>query len=387
MEEIKRAVITDDFSASVSACAEELLPSGHLGIAFELADTSLADDISASLSAGKFKVSRFSFADGTPPSHEATEEIIRASEDMRLIICAGGADMADIVKYAAKKRGVPWILSPSSPDILPAAESTATLGWGALAERVEASSPSAIVADRRRMENCTGREKAAAYGSLAAQRLYCAELECEHLIFGRETGCTQELSDICAGALMSGAEGLAENSLKAAIEKQKRRITGRGSAEWLARILSAVSDDGRSVSENCFICARVLTRIYSAVLSYKGADVCIPPDRAECAAALGKLCGGDKTGLISRLKTGADFERVAYVIGEYRTDLLNLLNNLQENEGIYARTFRRMYEDAGFWLGKYVRPSDLMYLASLAIAVMPADTLAGAVSATGLACL
>lgn len=71
---------------------------------------------------------------------------------------------------------------------------------------------------------------------------------------------------------------------------------------------------------------------------------------------------------------------------EYRTDMLALLESLKENAAEFSRTFRRMYDDAGFWLGKYVRPSDLMYLASLALPLMDRNSLAGAVADKALTC-
>ena len=190
---------------------------------------------------------------------------------------------------------------------------------------------------------------------------------------------------MCASALKEG-ENLAEYSLKAAIERQKSNLKGEGSARRFARIISAVSDDGRSVSENCFVCARVLTEIYCMSLAYTGTDVFIPPDRPACAAALGRMGGGDKLTLISGLEKGGNFERTAYVMEEYRTDMLALLESLKENAAEFSRTFRRMYDDAGFWLGKYVRPSDLMYLASLALPLMDRNSLAGAVADKALTC-
>lgn len=378
----RRAVIASDFAQTISACVEELLPAGHIGIAFEMADAALADDISAALGVQKFKISRFSFADGTLPSHEAAGDIISAPESIRLLICASN-NIADVVKYAASRRGIEWIFCPSGPDILPYAGGCAVLGWGAWAERLPARPPAAIAADRGRMERALGREKAAAYASFYAERLHCKEIECENLLFGRRSEDTSALADICAAALKEG-DNLADYSLKAALERQKIGLQGEGAARAFARIISAVSDDGRSVSENCFICTRVLTEIYLMTLSYEGTDVFIPPDRADCAAKLGKLCGGDKLSLISGLKKGGSFERTAYVMREYRKDMLEILQALGENSAEYARTFRRMYDDAGFWLGKYVRPADLIYLTALALPLMDRDSFAGAAADKGL---
>ena len=75
-----RAVIADDFAQTIAACVEEILPSGHIGIAFEAADASVADDIEGALGTQKFKISRFSYADDTPPSQEAAEDIVNAAE-------------------------------------------------------------------------------------------------------------------------------------------------------------------------------------------------------------------------------------------------------------------------------------------------------------------
>lgn len=376
------AVITREFAQTLAACVEELLPSGHIAVVFEMSDSALADDISNALGVEKFKISRFSYADDTPASHEAAEDVVQAPESIRLLICAGN-NIADITKLAAKKKGVPWILCPSGPDILPAAQPFAAAGWGALYEYAPADAPYAIVADEERMKNCSGRDRAAAYASLYAQRLHCAENACENLLFGKNETDAQALADICAQALQE-ADDLAQYSLKAALEKQKCGLEGEGGARRLARTVSAVSDDGRSVSENCFVCTRVLTDIYRMTLSYTGADIFIPPDRAACAAALGRLCGGDKISLISKLQCGGDFERTAYVMEEYRADMCAVLDKLKENEKIFARNFRRMYEDAGFWLGKYVRPSDLIYIAALSLPLMGRTSLAGAVADKGL---
>ena len=75
-----------------------------------------------------------------------------------------------------------------------------------------------------------------------------------------------------------------------------------------------------------------------------------------------------------------DGDKTAYVIKEYREDMLKILQKAAENKKEHARTFRRMYEDAGFWLGKYVRPKDLIWLARLYAATAPRKSLAGSVT-------
>ena len=376
----KRALITQNFKQDLLGCCEELLPSGHVALAFTLRDTALADEICAALGVQKYRVSRFSYAPGTTPSQEAAEELINAADDIRLLVCAGGADMADIVKFAAKERGLPWVLCPSTPDILSCAEGAAVLGWGAAGERVDCPPPAAVAASCALMEECAGRKKAEAYAALAAERLHCAEYECEDLIFGTRHK-TAGLRELCAAALKAedGAT-LAKFSLQAALQRQKDNLSGEGGGRALARVLTAAQDDGRSVSENCFICARVLNELYIMSLAWTGADVFIPPDRAAAACTLGRLCGGDKLSLISALETGGDGDKTAYVIKEYREDMLKILQKAAENKKEHARTFRRMYEDAGFWLGKYVRPKDLIWLARLYAATAPRKSLAGSVT-------
>ena len=94
------AVITREFAQTLAACVEELLPSGHIAVVFEMSDSALADDISSALGVQKFKISRFSYADDTPASHEAAEDVVQAPESIRLLICAGN-NISDITKLAA----------------------------------------------------------------------------------------------------------------------------------------------------------------------------------------------------------------------------------------------------------------------------------------------
>ena len=157
-------------------------------------------------------------------------------------------------------------------------------------------------------------------------------------------------------------------------------MKGEGSARSFARILACVSDDGRSVSENCFVAARVLGEMFSKALAFEGRDVFIPPDRVAMASSLARLCGADKSSLVAKLEKGGDFERTAYVFGEYREDMLEMFKAAGKGSRVRARRFRRMYEDAGFWLGKYVRPKDLIRLANIFLAVAPRKSLAGAIA-------
>lgn len=380
---IKRAVIGEDFSQTVLALTEEILPSGHIALAFAQEDTALANRTEAALNLQKYKIGRYSYASGTTPSREAAEDLENCPESVRLLICCGEADMADIVKFAAWRRGIPWLLVPSSPDILPCALPLAVLGWGASAERVECAPPAAIAACEGDMNGCSGRGKAAAYGSLAAERLHCLELRCEELLFGARTDRlgVKEAGELCASALECD-EGvrLAEFSLKAALALQRAGVKGEGSARSFARILACVSDDGRSVSENCFVAARVLGEMFSKALAFEGRDVLIPPDRVAMASSLARLCGADKSSLVAKLEKGGDFERTAYVFGEYREDMLEMFKAAGKGSRVRARRFRRMYEDAGFWLGKYVRPQDLIRLANIFLAVAPRKSLAGAIA-------
>ena len=159
---IKRAVIGEDFSQTVLALTEEILPSGHIALAFAQEDTALANRTEAALNLQKYKIGRYSYASGTTPSREAAEDLENCPESVRLLICCGEADMADIVKFAAWRRGIPWLLVPSSPDILPCARPLAVLGWGASAERVECAPPAAIAACEGDMNGCSGRGKSEA---------------------------------------------------------------------------------------------------------------------------------------------------------------------------------------------------------------------------------
>ena len=113
-EGIKRAVIGEDFSQTVLALTEEILPAGHIALAFAQEDTALANRTEAALNLQKYKIGRYSYASGTTPSREAAEDLENCPESVRLLICCGEADMADIVKFIKKAQelGLYVILRP-----------------------------------------------------------------------------------------------------------------------------------------------------------------------------------------------------------------------------------------------------------------------------------
>lgn len=311
-------------------------------------------------------------------------------EDIRLVVAVGGGSVADVAKIAATERGIDWIymMTCASTDsaLYPYTECV-TDGVRSVAPCVP---PIAVVADLSCVvaapKNCT----AAGYGTLFSKLLVLFSLRAAALPDGRHDPAENMLADNLLPFFdESSAEHIAVRIARTLIRigliAQCAPIDFLQREEYnAALVLSAYKDKTRLIGEDAMLASAAIALIYAAYFSHAPADLFVPCGYVEDFRLLDKLCKRDMLASIRDFERDDDCARKLFVLHEYRAELSSSLGALLGKTASCARTFRRIYGDAGFWLGEYVTPDLLARLVSLSAATLKDDSILRALKQSGL---
>ena len=280
--------------------------------------------------------------DKTKPQDNTMPDYIRY---IIAVGCGYAAYRADAISRAFS---IPWSMVFTAP-------TTDTI--------LQGKSPKHVFIDKNMMINCEKRLIAAGFGALFARRVSTFESEFERVVLSSGDGAklldVKGEIDVCSLAV-----ALLE------LSTQKRSMS---SAECAARIMYAKAvERGVTpllVGEYEFILASYILKLYSLLLSSPALDVCLPATREEHFEVLAKI-GCDF--LVKQPKSIDFFEtnsyfRISYILSEYRTDLLDKLRLVDSKTA--QRTWRRVYDDAGYFLKQAVSVGDIEDAVLLAGAV------------------
>ncbi len=270
--------------------------------------------------------------DKTKPQTDAVPDYIR------YIIAVGCGFAAMRADKIARAISVPWSMVLTAP-------TTDTI--------LQGKSPKHVFIDKNMMINCEKRFVAAGLGALFARRITAFESEFARVVLSSGDGA--KLIDV-KGEI--DACSLAVALLELSTQKQFM-----SSAECAAHIMRAKAVEKKVapllVGEYEFILASYILKLYSFLLSSPSIDVCLPPTREEDFDTLSKI-GCDY--LVKQSKSIDFFEtnsyfRISYILSEYRTDLLDKLRLVESKTA--QRIWRRVYDDAGYFLKQAVRIGDV----------------------------
>lgn len=294
----------------------------------------------------------------------STDSSDKIPEYVRFIFAVGGGDEAEDARLGAKRLGIEWGISLTVP-------SSDTILRGA---------PKQVYLDRDILSNCSREHLAAGWGLVYSQSFRRFEEYVKEKIMTASNACV-ERDELNPDA---DAVELALYLLESSVVER-----GEDNADVMARIMSD-SDRmrGRKVrlhGEYKFVCAAVLNTFYSQYLSSPCLD-CLPPP-----------CHGDLLDEISAL-TGRTFEtlvkvfdffdtnsyfRISYILSEYRMDLLEKLKGIDFHTA--QKRWRRMYNDAGYWLKSAMNAAEV--LRALKLAAEIGDGLLRYIAETGFTAL
>lgn len=282
-----------------------------------------------------------------------------AEECCRVVLGVGGRAAADAAKAAAKTRGAECALFPVVP-----CEDGLLSGGGVRA----------VYLDGEVLERAPKDSLAAAAGLLYALPLK----KFEDVYASKVLALPFEEKDI---SFPEGGDA-AEIAFKVlASADGGKRYACDETAELLAHIARASRRPVRRRGEYVFASACALAVFYRAFLSSPAIDTLLPADRDAELDEIARLTGRDRVKLMQAFDffDVNGYFRINYIMSEYRMDLLSELSSL--DPGTAGRTWRRMYDDAGFWMKSAFTSRDLLRAMSLAGEL--AGGLLGFAAATG----
>ena len=153
-------------------------------------------------------------------------------------------------------------------------------------------------------------------------------------------------------------------------------------AEMMRLIALSRRKRPRRKGEYVFVAACTLAAFYKAYLSSPALDTLLPADHSAAADEIARLAGADRCNILQAFDIfGANsYFRISYILGEYRMDLISELACCDLSSA--ERKWRRMYDDAGFWMKSAFTSEDV--LRALALAGEMSGGLLGFAAGTGL---
>lgn len=290
-----------------------------------------------------------------------TDDIEHLPECVKYVLGAGGKDAADKARAAAKKLGVNYSLVPFSP---------CTDSF--ISDKVSGEDylfPDLLIIDEDVIENAPKSDVAAGYGRVIAQLPTIFDIEFDRLIFADDGG-GDALGELAA-AVGEYERHKEEKECTNVHLMQTLNKIGRARAalnihnsavDSFARVLS--ENLGRSEGETSFIASYMVLYLYRMVLSREAVDILPPSDVVKSLKLLEKMRIINYNNHIARLYVDSvpAYMKESFVLNEYRRELYEKLDGLDLSE--LSRYWRRLYDDAGFWLKSYATGAALMrYLA------------------------
>jgi hypothetical protein len=332
---------------------------GHTAI---FADSPLENAVytsKSSLLSGGYKVNALVFDKHMSFADKLTA-LKALPEYIRLFIGIGGGEAAELAKIIAGERN-------ASCAVVVAAPSTDSFAFPVTSKGVF-SPPAVVLADKSLISTAPARLVASGVGQIYSSWITLFDLRYAEYLSGADISASDNLQRLLTDfdRLPRGSEfpcRLCECLLRLGAIKNECGITGAADAAGRALSESANLYHG----EAAFVAAYAIAFIYRSYLKNTegAADTLLPSDRIKTRKLLQKKFGINYfTGL-----TDADFEgyntyfKHSFIVGEYRADLLAVteLFNMRERQ----RSFRRVYDDAGFALKSKLSVKELLRTVSL----------------------
>ena len=290
------------------------------------------------------------------------DENVALPEYIRYVIGVGCGFAAAKSDQLAKGLGVGWSLLLTAP-------TTDTI--------LQGKSPKHVFIDENTLINCPKCQIAAGYGHLYSQSIAAFESEFARDILSLDTPINKPVE---IKSNMTNVD-LALALLEASHDK-----VGEDSADAAAKILFesklAKGEKPRLIGEYKFVISSYLALLYSSILSSPAIDTLPPPILTDCLDELGATFHKNP---LNTAKSIDFFEinsyfRISYILSEYRTDLIERLSQIDLHKS--QRMWRRIYDDAGYFLKSALTVKDVRHAVWLAGSV--SNNLLGYAYASGI---
>lgn len=343
------------------AVCKEIVAEGRIGLVCDENVKNIALEAEGLLVRAGYRTRLFTYPANFTSTREEAKKLTDASEDIRLWIAVGAGSIADTVRYGASSRANEWVLILTAPTTDSVLYPYCDYIENGIRVTFRANPPIAAIADYSVIESAPKYTVAAGYGTLLSKLMRAFDFafdevtdkgRCKYLTgeftenltdFFNTQSCEPISLRICRTLLRLGIISQLSDDVD----------FNQGGEYFAARCLRAQHKDQRLTGENAALAALTAYCILDGYLKYSPDDIYIPSDAPEIFRYLDKTCGFNCISLLKNAKLSAKPEANVFVLKEYANDLLEKLHNLFGNVKGEAKQFRRLYEDAGYWLGSY----------------------------------
>lgn len=343
----------------IGAILSKTFDKGNVLVVFDERSEGVSDEVVRRLFQDGYFV-RTAKTEGKP------EKLPKIDECIKYIVGVGGGAVADDARLLARRQNVGYSLVMTAPDN----DNFASDGAYILCDYVHTGAPDFVLIDEDIVEKATGVETASGYGRVFSCLVSLFDVDFKKLMFNKD------FDDAKVNAL---ADGIKVFEAKKGDDNFKTRLARllffislakndldmkAESADAVARVMSVKF--GRSFGENSFLSAYMILNVYRLYLESDAVDTLIPEDIALTLKTLEKMRVVNYNKYMSELSitTATDYLKQTFILSEYRREMYERLDGMELTA--VARFWRRLYDDAGFWLKRYADTEELFKVMALA---------------------
>lgn len=392
-------VITSDIKIGNNVVSElgdmckKVVERGHIGLVYFKDCDKLACNVATILNKRDYKVTHICYAENTQFSLDAAEDIVSAAEDIRLIVAVGSGALSDLVRYAAFKRGTPHMFVATAPSTYCMFLKSVDYLENGEFKSEKAAPPCGVILDLEVLSTASDRMFAAGYGEIfGAQLEFFEEDFRNHTIYnGQNNNITLESFKRAA------VESFFENSYPsvASMTLIAETLACLGLYAQLqpsmpctnylaAKILENEAIEYAPFGINRFLATITIMKLYEKILNNTGYLLALPTNICEKTHKYAKAFKIETTSAISRFKWSEEYEKDLFIYEEFRREFAEYAYVRNNASLKHIKGFRRIFNDAGYWLREYVSADEVIDAVKLASLVCDKSSLLAKADVLGL---
>lgn len=321
---------------SLPVTVAKILEDGLIVLLYDKGTAAIAERVEAELKGYGYRVGAYD-----------ADKDFQAEEYARLVVGVGAGRVAECAKRTARGLDVGCVLVITAPS------SDCFLKGGGVSQ---------VYLDEQVLEACPARCVAAGWGILLSRPLERFEEYFNAKVLSKGT-----VREERAAELPADADNLTLALRLLEVGAEEREVSAcDATARLLATIAAERGKEVRLHGEYKFLAACTLAVFYSGFLSSPAIDTLPPADHDGALEELSRLTGEPREKLCHSFDffDVSGYFRINYILSEYRLDLLERLSGLDLRSS--ERRWRRLYEDAGYWLKSALTARDMMRAMALA---------------------
>lgn len=332
-----------------------------------------------------YNIVKHIFAKNVKPDIALASELLKYSEDIRLVIAYGSGCICDIAKHYSSLTGNKLVMIPSAPSNDGYLSSFSSLYVNGIKQNIITEPPYLLICDLFLMDKAPNYMKAAGFGEICSKLTVLCDWYFEKCITGSHyceniAKLLKQSIDICMeeGEGLIAKKDISTYMLTDALLRCSlcMQLLGNdacsfGGEHHIADILNPIKTNGQKLlyGEKVFLTHKYIAGLYKLFFENKYSDLLPPVDKAIHAQKLAQITNTDYFNALSKMNydlSVQSYKLKCYKTEEFRNDLTNMLQSTFINSNKASIIFKRMYNDAGYWINGIIKDRELTSAVALA---------------------